>query len=112
MIISVKKIWYGDGTYQQAKITLRSYWVDKAIRNNEDIKVTFKARSMTLTSHILKKPVGRRFFHSKIGSDNYELLDYFWRPNDELSTPEAKVIHNSSNQLSLKTDLYTKLSHA
>jgi hypothetical protein len=79
----VKKIWYGDATYLKAKITLRSYWVNRAIADNEEIKVVYKDRSMVLTPRKLKNPISRRLFKSKIGRGDYELLDYKWTPNEE-----------------------------
>lgn len=81
IVRGVKKIWYGDSTYRKAKITLRSYWVNKAIRNKEEVKVTYQGRSMVLTPRKLKNPIGRRLFKSKIGKQDYELLDYKWSPN-------------------------------
>jgi hypothetical protein len=77
----VKKIWYGDETYQKAKITLRSYWVDQAVRGKQDIEVRYDGKYMTLSPRRLKRPLGKRFFKSKIGKDDYELLDYSWKPD-------------------------------
>jgi hypothetical protein len=83
MKIHVKKIWYGDKTYGTAKITLRDYWIKKAIRNKEDIIVEYMDRSMKLTPRKLKNPIGKRPVKSKIGLSDYELWDYYWKPKEE-----------------------------
>lgn len=75
--IEVKKIWFGDETYKKPKITLRSYQL-----NGGDIKVIHAGKHMILTAAELKNPVGKRFFRSKIGAQDYYLLDYLWKPNE------------------------------
>jgi len=80
--LQVKKIWYGDSSYGKAKITLRSYWVNEAIRKGHSIDVIYNDRHMILTPRKLKSPVGERIFKSKIGAEDYSLLDYFWQPVD------------------------------
>ena len=82
IIQEVKKIWYGDDTYQKAKITLRDYWVRKAIRLDKNIKVVYKNRYMILTPRKLRNPISERLFKSKIGASDYKLLDFFWNPTD------------------------------
>lgn len=82
IVQKVKKIWYGDDTYQKAKITLRDYWVNKAIKENTPIEVVYVDRHMLLTPRKLRKPISERSFKSKIGASDYKLLDYFWKPED------------------------------
>ena len=76
----VKKLWFGDESHGKPKVTLRSLWVDKAIKEKQDMKVVYGDRYMILTSRELKKPAGERFFKSKIGKEDYSLLDYYWNP--------------------------------
>lgn len=74
--IKIKKLWFGDAD-KVAKVTLRSYQLPKG-----PVEVVFEDKSMILTEKDLKSPVGKRFFKSKIGAQDYYLLDYKWEPND------------------------------
>ena len=82
IIQEVKKIWYGDDVSHKAKITLRSYVVNMAVRNKDEIKVVHNGRSLVLSVRKLKNPIGCRFFKSKIGKQDYMLLDYKWKPKE------------------------------
>jgi hypothetical protein len=82
MLQIVKKIWYGDETYGQAKITLRDYWVKRALKDNVDIIVQYRKQKMYLSPRKLRNPLSKRPVKSKIGSFDYELWDYKWRPKD------------------------------
>jgi hypothetical protein len=76
--IQIKKLWFGDETRKEPKATLRSYQVNL----NEPVRVVYKDMFMILEPKQLKEPVGKRFFKSKIGAEDYYLYDYPWRPND------------------------------
>jgi len=87
--IQVKKLWFGDETRKQPKVTLRSYQVNV----NASVKVEYEGASMVLTPDQLKNPVGKRFFKSKIGSQDYYLWDYLWKPDDEELVKLGKDIY-------------------
>ena len=79
--VEVKKIWYGGSdTYGKAKVSLRDYIVKTAVQYNEGIEVEYNGMRMELTPRKLKKPLNRTTFKSKIGKQDYELWDYYWKP--------------------------------
>ena len=80
MLQIVKKLWYGDAPIGTAKISLRDYWVKRAIEDKVDFIVKYKKQKMYLSPRKLKNPLSRRVFKSKIGSFDYELWDYRWLP--------------------------------
>jgi hypothetical protein len=80
MLKIVKKIWYGDAPVGTAKITLRDYWVKRAIVDEVDLIVQYKKQKMYLSPRQLENPLNKRQQKSKIGNFDYELWDYKWNP--------------------------------
>ena len=68
-----KKLWKGD-------ISIRSTTVQKALENNEEIKVIFKDKEMILKpGDLMQGKWNDEIIQSKyLGT--YKLVDYKWRP--------------------------------
>ena len=67
----------------RGNIDLRSYDVETAVKNNENIKVVHNGLTMTLTPDDLtnKCVFLSKEFQSKVGGKNYRLHSYQWNPD-------------------------------
>lgn len=78
MELIIKKLWYGDNLRGTPKVSLRDYWVKKALEGIGYVWVVYRGKRMKITQKVLENPLEKRAFKSKIGSFDYELWDYKW----------------------------------
>jgi len=82
-IIKINRLWLG-------KASIRSYIVDQAIKEKEDLVVNCgglkptEDHSMTIPWQDLHKgKVSKDIFVSKYDNKSYRLIDFDWKPNNK-----------------------------
>jgi hypothetical protein len=74
-IIKINRLWFG-------KASIRSCVVDQAIKEKEDLMVSFGGNFMTIPWQDLHEGIiSKDVFQSKYDNKSYRLVDFNWKPD-------------------------------
>ena len=73
--VRIKRPWLGNAS-------VRSYLVEKGIKERRDIIIEMESKTMTIPWKDLSKGiVNKETFHSRFGKSQYHLVDFKWQPD-------------------------------
>jgi len=78
MKLTVKKL------YKGCYASVRDYQVEKCIQKGEDLTIDFDGERMKIPLEQVKEAKAKfhnTTFKSKVGGKDYELIDFFFKPN-------------------------------